>query len=329
VGSTPSERAAVPCSVTWQQADVPAWGTAAHADVVVAIEQNGPWGRSAATQSHLDPDLGARLDAHIRALGGRLLLVRRPGRHAGGDERPVRRCFVARTGPSGWMVTTDLPDPATLLELTAETVRDDEAAAQAIGGSIGTAPVLLVCTNGRRDACCAVRGRPLAHAAAAVHPEQVWEVTHTGGHRFAPTAILLPWGRMLARLHPALADQVLAEARHGRLALETLGPRHDRGGMHLTPHEQAAEAFLREAWGAVELTTALPPMGAQVRVDVVSGPPLPVSCGREPEPSTWFVPAWSGTPAPPPRSSSRDGAQSTAPPIASSSPPLSPSSEQL
>lgn len=327
MGSMPSERAAVPsCSVSWQRADLPAWGTATHADIVVAMEQNGPWGRSAATQSHLDPDLGARLDAHVRALGGRLLLVRRPGRHAGGDERPVRRCFVARTGPSGWMVTADLRDPVDLLELTPQTVDHAEAVAQAIDGAIGTAPVLLVCTNGRRDACCAGRGRPLAQAAAALHPEQAWEVTHTGGHRFAPTAILLPWGRMLARLNPALADQVLAHARHGRLAIEVLGPRHDRGGMHLTPHEQAAEAFLREAWGAVDLTTPLPTMRGQVTVEVVTGPPLPVSCGRQPEPSTWFVPAWSSSPVLPHPAPSPDWAQPIPPPIGSASPSSLPSS---
>lgn len=77
------------CSRVWDTGALPAWGTAARADFVVALEQNGPWGRVAATQSHLDPALGAALDAHVSGLGGRLLLIRRPGRHAEQALRPT------------------------------------------------------------------------------------------------------------------------------------------------------------------------------------------------------------------------------------------------
>ena len=47
---------------------------------------------------------------------------------------------------------------------------------------------LLVCTNGTRDVCCATKGRPVAQGACKALPDRVWEVTHTSGHRFAPTA---------------------------------------------------------------------------------------------------------------------------------------------
>ena len=46
-------------------------------------------------------------------------------------------------------------------------------------------PVVVVCTHGRRDVCCAERGRPLAAATALEHPGAVWESTHVGGDRFA------------------------------------------------------------------------------------------------------------------------------------------------
>ena len=62
-----------------------------------------------------------------------------------------------------------------------------------------------MCTNARRDVCCAVRGRPVALEAAAARPGQVWECSHTGGHRFAPTAVVLPHGQTWARLTPELA----------------------------------------------------------------------------------------------------------------------------
>ena len=90
-------------------------------------------------------------------------------------------------------------------------------------------PVLLVCTNGRRDVCCAIRGRPVALEAAARAPGRVWESSHTGGHRFAPTGVLLPHGAALARLDAGGCADVLAAASAGQLPAWALGPAHDRG----------------------------------------------------------------------------------------------------
>jgi hypothetical protein len=69
--------------------------------------------------------------------------------------------------------------------------------------------LLLVCTNGRRDVCCALFGRPLAAELAGRHGEAVWECTHLGGHRFAPTAVLLPTGYAYGRLDAATGDRLL------------------------------------------------------------------------------------------------------------------------
>jgi hypothetical protein len=60
---------------------------------------------------------------------------------------------------------------------------------------------VLVCTHGARDACCGSLGTRLSTAlpglGAGVH---VWRTSHTGGHRFAPTAVLLPEGTVWAYL---------------------------------------------------------------------------------------------------------------------------------
>ncbi len=291
------------CSWLWQEPPIPAWGTAARADVVVALEQNGPWGRVAATQSRLDPDLGARLDAHVKALNGRFLLIRRPGRHSetSGPEAPgshthpldapTRRCYLARTGPGGWLVRADLSDPAVLLEVTTQTLLDAPAVCAAVAGTLSPDPLLLVCTNGRRDMCCARRGRLVANALP--HPgEAVWETSHIGGHRFAPTGVLLPWGRMLARLDADLAQQVVAEAGLHRLPLAVLGSLHDRGGMHLHPAKQAAEAWLRVQESRRDLDDDLADAAQRVTVAVQSGPSLPESCGATPTPTQVFQPDW-------------------------------------
>jgi hypothetical protein len=77
----------------------------------------------------------------------------------------------------------------------------------------------------------------------------VWEVSHTGGHRFAPTAVLLPWGQALARLSDATAADVLAASLTNEIPLDLLGPTHDRGRSGLAPALQAAESFVRHLVG--------------------------------------------------------------------------------
>lgn len=311
------------CSRVWDAAALPAWGTAARADLVVALEQNGPWGRVAATGSHLDPSLGAALDAHVTGLGGRLLLIRRPGRHAEparhraatqvgdpdadadaedrsriatqdpADGTPAtRRCYVARTGPGGWLVRADLADPGSVLRLSSGDLDSAEAVAGLVDGLIDTAPLLLVCTNGRRDLCCAQRGRVITGAFTAAPEEQVWETSHIGGHRFSPTAVLLPWGRMLARLDPHLAASALDAAATGTLAPALLGPEHDRGPMHLPALDQAADAWLRLQEHRVDLEDPLTGLRERVEVAVDHGPALPESCGKSPVPTVIYRPGW-------------------------------------
>ena len=42
-------------------------------------------------------------------------------------------------------------------------------------------PIILVCTHGVHDTCCALRGRPVAAALSAQWPELVWGVQPCGG----------------------------------------------------------------------------------------------------------------------------------------------------
>ena len=59
--------------------------------------------------------------------------------------------------------------------------------------------VVLVCTQGSHDVCCGAEGTKLADELAQRAPAlKVLRVSHTGGHRFAPTAMTPPDGRMWA-----------------------------------------------------------------------------------------------------------------------------------
>lgn len=243
--------AAGACSVLSADAGESAYGTAARAASWVALEQPGPWGRRAAVDSHLDHELGAWLDHAVAEVGGRFVLVRSPAEHADPHRTVARRVLVASSRPgSSWLLTGEVDDPEQLrgLDLKALRAGDVDGVARSLAGAARvTEPHLLVCTNGRRDVCCAVRGRPVARATEAAHPGRVWETSHTGGHRFAPTGVLLPSGRTLARLEPADAIAALEAAAIGQLPATLLGTVHDRGLSALHPALQAAESTIRSA----------------------------------------------------------------------------------
>jgi len=169
------------CSVGFDHADVSAYGTAAQARFFVALEQPGPWGRDAATQSHLSAQLGGRLAQACSTRGGRLTLIRRPGPHADDHHGPGHTAYLAWAGPQPWLLELTLEGPADLLatDLDALARGDRDAVLRSAPRARQADPVLLVCTNGRRDVCCAVRGRPVALDAAEARPGRVWEASHT------------------------------------------------------------------------------------------------------------------------------------------------------
>lgn len=234
-------------------------GSAPYATAWVALEQTGPWGPRAFTDSHLDPDLGRALEDTAAAHGVRPALIRAPGRHAdahaaaeGSDGPDPRRVLVAHTTPGRtWLLEGTVPDPARLLDLDwAALARGDRAAVQASlpGLTAGGRHHLLVCTNGTRDLCCATVGRPVALAAADALPGRVWEVTHTSGHRFAPTSVLLPSGYLHGRLDGPAAVALVEAADRGRLVLDGA-----RGRSTWPSEAQAAELAVREKTGEAGL----------------------------------------------------------------------------
>lgn len=299
------------CSVIWDKAQASALGTAPSARFWVALEQAGPWGREAATQSRLDPDVGMALDRGCQEEGGRLILIRRPGTHSNVHEvRPQRVYLAGGLGDHPWLLQTDLDDPAQLLRLPWAALREgdmDTVRARLPELDESPDPMLMICSNSKRDICCAVRGRPVALESSSQRPGQVWECSHTGGHRFAPTGILLPHGQTLARLSPVTAVAVVDAAARGELPVGLLGAAYDRGRSHLSPPEQAAESVVRQQVqepNLLALTTKAAPHASranawQCRVshvdgrhwDVVAvrtsgGEDRPESCGKT------AVPAW-------------------------------------
>lgn len=236
----PLSHAAAPdhdsCSAHSARLEEPLAGSAPVTPRWLAVEQPGPWGARALTSSHFPAELGHALTQKAEAAGVRIALIRRPGQHAEHDPDAPRRIYLADTRLDRtllWSWTTT--DPYTLLDLDFDVP----------GRPLHDGPVLLVCTNGRRDTCCAVSGRALAGwlaEDARTPTEDVWETDHLGGHRFAPTALLLPTGYVYGRLSdPVEGRNLLAKAAAGKVVT-----RHCRGRSTWSRPGQAAELALRE-----------------------------------------------------------------------------------
>lgn len=108
---------------------------------------------------------------------------------------------------------------------------------------------VLVCTHGKRDTCCGAQGTALFLALSGDPGRfggtvRLWRTSHTGGHRFAPTAIVLPQGTVWAFMDAEALRRVTR--REG--PLDDLLPRY-RGSPGMDSRE--LQALERAAFGAV------------------------------------------------------------------------------
>ncbi|MFG2734226.1 sucrase ferredoxin [Streptomyces harbinensis] len=283
-------------SASWTREEPPA-ATAATATSWLLLEQPGPWGPRALTGSRLDPALGAALESAAEGTGVRVALIRRPGRAPSGAVSGARQVYLAHTRPGrSWVRTLRITAPEELLGLDFAHLGGGEH--DGTGDPYHGDPLALVCTNGRRDRCCAELGRPLAAELAVGGGVEVWEISHIGGHRFAPTLLTLPHGYAYGRASAPLVKEVATALREGRMVTERC-----RGRSAWGRAGQAAELAVRgltgedgadalgveesgtDGAGAVTVTHS-DGRRWSVTVEAADGPVLPASCGAAALPQT-------------------------------------------
>jgi len=215
------------CSALADELGEPMIGTVEQRGRWLLVEDRSAWGEDATADV-----LGKAFVAALKGEGIRPLLVRR--REANPAADAVRRVILVDTRTrqmavramgsldgldASWLASVPIEEYGTRLE----------------------EPIFLVCSNGKRDACCAVRGRALLNALGLDHAERTWECTHLGGHRFAANLVCLPDGIVYGRAEadgPRLADAYLA----GRLDPASL-----RGRSAWPAPAQVAEQHVRLA----------------------------------------------------------------------------------
>lgn len=263
--------------------DEPLPGTAAQVTGWVCLEFPGAWGRDVLDGDALGSELAAELAARADAAQVRILFIRRPGRT--GPVRGGHTVLLAQSHPDRtWCERLEIDSPADLLDIDFGTVA---GAAPGLGERV-TGPVVLVCAHGKRDRCCAVLGRPVAAEVEAEFAGAVWECSHTGGHRFAPSMIMLPSGYTYGRLTGAQSVDVVRAAAQGKVYREGL-----RGRSCWNTSGQVAEVAVRALVDAGENDLTVDASsrvthrdGRRWTVDLAEHElaPRPASCGAAPKP---------------------------------------------
>jgi len=277
--------AAVPdgprCAEWAREVAVDPVGTAPSARAFLLVEWPLPWPRDAGDVEPLQP-----LRDALAASGTRLQLV------VPSPDSPTRSVVLHRPpagDDGGWFAGFE----RVVRRVEPGGVVEEAAHLLAGGGDTEPGADVLLCSHGARDRCCGSMGSALTIAALA-EGIAVRRTSHTGGHRFAPTAVLLPEGTAWAFLDGDALRRITT--RTG--PLDDLLPRYRGCGTLGPPAVQAVErvAFAEIGWSwldhrrrAVELDDgvvrieAIAPGGAELawEAQVEPGRRLPVpDCGH-------------------------------------------------
>jgi len=235
------------CAQASRERGDPLTATASRVDRWLVVEHRGAWGPETVPTRRMGRATATALARAANTARARLVLVRRPH---GTQEEPGRWVFAVDSRPGSERVRTrHVADDAELVSAVDAGPLFEGAPAD--GWSEVDGPLYLVCTHGRHDRCCALRGRPVARALAAHEPVRTWECTHVGGDRFAANLVVLPDGLYLGRVEADEVVQVVRDLERG-----TLPAGRVRGRSSLSLPAQAAQQFARESsgrWGVDDL----------------------------------------------------------------------------
>jgi hypothetical protein len=300
----PTELERQTCSSMARAAREPVYGSAPVAQAWILLEQPGPWGPDALSESDLDPEVAAELTRRAERFACRILLIRR---RSGRYQASGLTCFLACSSPAAsWMERIELRSTAELLDCELEALSQPEPPA------IGTpaSEVYLVCTHGRRDPCCAERGQRLVSSLAGSNAP-VWQSSHQGGHRFAANLACFPEGLFYGRVGPQEGPAIIEAYRRGEIYLPCY-----RGRSAYESLVQAADYFVRSEAGMLAMdnprlervvhqngraSVSFRNGGTRLAVELqlTIGDPRPESCNKPKltKPQIWTLVSFSEGPA--------------------------------
>lgn len=234
------------CAAVRQACGEPVFGTAPErATAWLLVEQPGPW-PSSGPPLGLAPEV-VRVWKAAGDAGVRCQWIR-PAQQRWSSTATV---FAVGVRPGGvWVERRRLDDLRELAELDIATLAEGRPPGF---GAATDQRIVLVCTHGKRDVCCARLGRPFAVRLDRRLPGIVWETTHLGGHRFAATTVTLPDGVYHGGLTTADTERFVSAVQDDRVVLDRL-----RGRAGLPAPVQAADYYARLRLGVHRLSGLVP-----------------------------------------------------------------------
>lgn len=227
------------CSLRSLDLDEPLFATATETQVYFLLEYNRAWGAKAFEESDLPEAVKAHLKKALKQIpGARLLMIK----NRSSRSTNILHFFAAHLSdrePS--LYAFQLKGYADLLDLDLPALA---SGSERYAARLSQEPLNLVCTNGRRDPCCAVHGPAVFRTISRSPGSNLWQTSHLGGHRFAANLVYLPYGLFFGRLDSLSAEEVIAALQRGELVLD-----HFRGRACYIQPVQAAEYYLRRQTG--------------------------------------------------------------------------------
>lgn len=228
------------CSLQQRQGSM--LGTAEQVDVWLMLEAPGSWPARAIEEGTLDAEVAQWLELAVQKLSAQGLrvrpqLIKQPGRKLG--EAGARRTLMI--GYAERLFQVVVQSDAQLVGLDVDKLLEDVRTDRETLATRLDETHYFVCTNGRRDLCCARFGLPVFRQLQEQIGSRAWQVNHVGGHRFAPNVLCLPKGVLYGRVQPADVAAFLQLVESGVLAFNWL-----RGRAVYSPQVQAAEGLLAQ-----------------------------------------------------------------------------------
>ena len=222
------------CSALSIEVNEQLFGTAPLTEVWIALEYQSPAGSKALEESTISDSVKVYLFKIQKSIPAtRLLLIRQET----SKPHPGIRVFVGLSSMSPpRLYEFNLLNYEDLLNLDFASLLSGQTERPE---NVRDTPLFLVCTNGKRDPCCAQWGRPVYTAMSKIGADLVWQTSHLGGHRFAANVICLPHGIYYGRIRPEQATSLMNDYQNKRFT-----PQSYRGRAQYSPEVQAAEYYL-------------------------------------------------------------------------------------
>ncbi|WP_300599321.1 sucrase ferredoxin [Niabella sp.] len=203
-------------------------GSAANYNGFILLEHSDPFPEKL-SQAHFDPHFIAGLQDLAKQKKAKLLLIR--NRHTG-----FKTCRLIYVDCIQNRYLTLHSTPADVAAIRLEYYINNPHTIWE------TAPFYVVCTNGKKDKCCAKFGFPVFKFIEN-HDKKVpvFECTHVGGDRFAANAVCLPGGIYYGRVMVEDVDAILEATEQDRIHYPNYRGLSTRSFLY-----QSIECYLRE-----------------------------------------------------------------------------------